>query len=421
MASTPAVELAQGIIDDCLRDGTWSHRALDALVERALDETDEFVARAATRALFSVVIERLADLFEPSLVEIYVRLFTRVIARAIPDYNADDLLVRYRRVSQPRPFQGGEVTRVFVLSRVTLGADVAVTSVALAAMKERFPETEICLVGPAKNAELFAADKRIVPIPVTYSRSGLLKDRLMAVIELHSIVDEPGTVVIDPDSRLTQLGLIPICDDSRYYFFESRAFGGFSTLALPELISAWLGESFFVDDSKPYVAPVLGPKVADVSVSWGVGENSEKRVSDEFEFGVLSFLLERGRTVIVDRGAGGEEADRIDALQRRLNSPLLHVYDGSYGGFASHIVQSDLYIGYDSVGQHVAAAAGVPLVSAFAGYPCERMFARWRPNGPDAHVVAVNDANRAEALSSVLNAIEEAEAAGRLAKPTGSR
>ena len=33
-------------------------------------------------------------------------------------------------------------------------------------------------------------------------------------------------MVIDPDSRLTQLGLIPVCDDSRYFFFESRAFGG---------------------------------------------------------------------------------------------------------------------------------------------------------------------------------------------------
>ncbi|MFL6463928.1 MAG: hypothetical protein ACJ73N_05915 [Bryobacteraceae bacterium] len=416
MASISAVELARQIIDDCLKDGTWSNRALDALVERALDETDEFVAAAATRALFSVVIERLADLFEPSLCEIYVRLFTRVIARAIPDYNAEDLLVRYRRVSQTRRFQGGDITRVFVLSRVTLGADVAVTSVALAAMRERFPEAEICLVGPAKNAELFAGDSRILSIPVGYNRSGLLRDRLLAVIELHSVVDEPGTIVIDPDSRLTQLGLIPVCDDARYYFFESRAFGGTSTLSLSELISAWLSESFFIDGSKPYVAPVLEPKVADISVSWGVGENSEKRVSDEFEFGVLSFLLQRGRKVIVDRGAGGEEAARIDNLNRRLNSPLLQVYDGSYAGFASHIVQSDLYVGYDSVGQHVAAAAGVPLVSAFAGYPCERMLSRWRPVGPHAHVIAINDTNRSEALALTCAAI--AEAAGeQSAKP----
>jgi ADP-heptose:LPS heptosyltransferase len=416
LASISAVELAREIIDECLSYGTWSNRTLDALVERALDETDEFVAAAATRALFSIVIERLADLFEPALCEIYVRLFTRVIARAIPDYNAEDLLVRYRRVSQVHRFQGGDIKRVFVLSRITLGADVAVTSVALAAMKERFPQAEICLVGPAKNAELFAGDTRITSIPVGYSRSGLLKDRLLAVIELHSVVDEPGTIVIDPDSRLTQLGLIPVCDDARYYFFESRAFGGSSHLSLSELTSAWLSESFFIDGSKAYVAPVLGPKVADVAVSWGVGENSEKRVSDEFELGVLSYLLQRGRKVVIDRGAGGEEAARIDALERRLDSPLLQVYDGSYAGFASHIVQSDLYVGYDSVGQHVAAATGVPLVSAFTGYACERMFCRWRPHVPYAHVIAIDETNRSEALALTCAAI--AEAAGeRSAKP----
>lgn len=417
MASISAVELAQGIIDDCLRDGTWSNRALDALIERALDETDEFVARAATRAFFSIVIERLADLFEPSLCEIYVRLFTRVIARAIPDYDADDLLVRYRKISHARRFPGGDISRIFVLSRVTLGADVAVTSVVLAAMKKRFPQAEICLVGPAKNAELFAGDARIVSIPVSYSRSGLLRDRLLAVIELHSIVDEPGTIVIDPDSRLTQLGLIPVCDDARYYFFESRAFGGFSTMSLPDLTAIWLDECFSSGGSSPYVAPILQPKVADIAVSWGVGENAEKRVDDHFEFSVLFDLLREGRIVILDRGAGGEETARIDELQRRLNSPLLQVYDGNYAGFASHIVQSALYVGYDSVGQHVAAAAGVPLVSVFAGYPCERMLSRWRPDGPHAHVVAIDDRNRPEALALTLRTIAEAAGEERSAKP----
>ncbi len=416
MANISAVELAREVLDDCLTYGTWSNRTLDALVERALDETDELVAAAATRALFAIVIERLADLFEPSLCEIYVRLFTRVIARAIPDYNAEDLLGRYRRVSQIHRFPGGDIRRVFVLSRVTLGADVAVTSVALAAMKQRFPQAEVCLVGPAKNAELFAGDAQITSIPVAYSRSGLLKDRLLAVIELHSFVDEPGTIVIDPDSRLTQLGLIPVCDDARYYFFESRAFGGSSTLSLSELISAWLSESFFLSGAKPYVAPVLGPKIADVAVSWGVGENSEKRVGDEFELGVLAHLLREGRKVIVDRGAGGEEASRIDEWKRRLDSPLLQVYDGNYAGFAGHIAQSDLYVGYDSVGQHVAAAAGVPLVSAFAGYACERMFSRWRPHAQNAHVIAVNEANRSEALALTCAAIAEAAVGERSAK-----
>ena len=216
MASIPASELAREILDACLKDGTWPTRALDDLITRALDEDDQFLSINATRALFGIVIEQLGDLFEPALCDVYARLFAHVISRALPDYNADEMLLRYRRVRQVRRFLGGEVNKVFVLSRVTLGADVAVTSVVLAAAKERFPDAEICLVGPAKNAEMFAADPRIFPVPVSYGRGSLLRERLLAAAELRVSVDERSSIVIDPDSRLTQLGLISVCDDARY-------------------------------------------------------------------------------------------------------------------------------------------------------------------------------------------------------------
>lgn len=412
MASTSAVDLAQEIIEDCLAYGTWPSRALDALIERALDEENEFSARAATRALFSVVIERLGDLFEPSLCEVYAKLFSHVISRALPEHGADDLLLRYRRVRQVRRFPGGEVQRVFVLSRITLGADVAVTSVALAAAKERFPDAEICLVGPPKNAELFAADARIVPVAVTYGRGSLLRERLLAAAELRIAVDEFASVVIDPDSRLTQLGLIPVCDDARYFFLESRAFGGETDASLPDLTSEWLREVFDVPGARPYAAPEPQRRIADITVSIGVGENGDKRLGDEFETNLLKALLAEGRPILLDRGAGGEEAARVNALVDRLGSPpLLHLHDGSYASFASHILQSELYVGYDSAGQHVAAAGGVPLVSVFTGYICPRMLARWSPLGSNAHIVAVDDSNRDSALERTLMAIVEVEAA----------
>jgi ADP-heptose:LPS heptosyltransferase len=355
------------------------------------------------------LIERLGDLFEPHLCDVYAELFSHVVSKAIPDYRADELLLRYRRIRQVRRFPGGEVNRVFVLSRVTLGADVAVTSVALAAAKQRFPDAEICFVGPEKNAELFAEDNRIVHIPVSYGRKALLRDRLAAALELRTIVDEPGSIVIDPDSRLTQLGLLPICDDTRYFFFESRAFGGELLTPLPQLAAEWLSEVFDVEGVSPYLAPNPRPKIAEITVSFGVGENKSKRISDEFEYQVLAELLRLNRPILLDRGAGGEEAARVNALVERLGSPpLVHLHDDSYASFASHILQSQLYVGYDSAGQHVAAAGGVPLVSVFAGYACPRMLARWSPVGPRAHVVAVEDSDRATALDRTMNAIAEA-------------
>lgn len=413
MASIPATEIAQEILDACLRDGTWPARQLDALVQRALQQGDPFVARNATRALFSIIIERLGDLFEPDLCEVYARLFSHVISRALPDCRPDELLLRYHRVRQLRKFRSGEVNRVYVLSRITLGADVAVTSVVLDAAKQRFPEAEICFVGPEKNAALFAGDERIVSVPVVYGRGALLAERLAAAFELKSIVDEPGAIVIDPDSRLTQLGLIPVCDDSRYYFFESRSFGDDSSAALPDLTAEWLGEVFDLETTpRPYLAPEPQASIADATVSFGVGENDAKRLGDDFEREVLAALLNTGMTVLIDRGAGGEEAQRVAALAAHLGNPdRLRFHDSSYASFASHILRSRLYVGYDSAGQHVASAGGVPLVSVFAGFVCDRMFQRWRPTGPNALVIYVNGSSDTAVLTETLAAISEAVAA----------
>lgn len=405
MERISAHDLALEIINDCLHYGKWPNRALDALIERALDETEQFSSVAATRALFSIVIERLADLFEPHLCDVYARLFSRVISRALPDFDANELLIRYGRIRRIQPFLGGEVNRVFVLSRVTLGADVAVTSVVLSAAKRRFPEAEIYLVGPEKNAELFAADQRVKSVPATYGRTSSLRDRLLAAAEMRSIVDETASVVIDPDSRLTQLGLIPICDDSRYYFFESRSFGGSSDLNLPRLASMWVQEVFGVEESRPYVAPQLNSPLADCSVSWGVGENDDKRIGDEFESRMVAELLNRGLTVQIDRGAGGAESDRVDALAAKLDSPKLLVHDGPYASFASQIIQSRLYVGYDSAGQHVASAANVPLISIFSGFPAERMYWRWRPEGANAEVLRFD---RTSDPTDLLNRVRQA-------------
>jgi ADP-heptose:LPS heptosyltransferase len=79
------------------------------------------------------------------------------------------------------------------------------------------------------------------------------------------------------------------------------------------------------------------------------------------------------------------------------------VWAGSFAGFAERIAASHLYIGYDSAGQHVAAACGVPLISIFAGYPVERMFYRWRPVGERCRVIRVYDQN----LQQILGRLRE--------------
>jgi hypothetical protein len=290
-----------------------------------------------------------------------------------PELRPDDLVARYARVREVRRCEL-EPRDVYVLSRITLGADVVVTSTILDALKRRFPNARIWFVGPGKNAALFQG---IGHLEAPYARGGTLGERIGGWRELRAQLDRPDAIVVDPDSRLTQLGLLPVADEERYFFFESRAYGGESGESLAELTSCWVGEVFGIDDARPFVSPPEIEESFDVTVSFGVGENPEKRVGDEFERGLLEGLA--GRAITVDMGAGVEEAERVRRATDGLSG--VRTWQGAYAPFAAMIARSRLFAGYDSAGQHVAAAAGIPLVSIFAGHVSERMYERWRPTG----------------------------------------
>ena len=257
---------------------------------------------------------------------------------------------------------------------MTLGADVAVTSVLIDAAKRRYPDAEILFAGPRKSYELFEADVRVRHFPVDYARGGSLADRLRASANLWI---EDG-IVIDPDSRLSQLGLISVCPEDRYFFFPSRSYGGESLDRLPDLAARWAHEVFGAENAHPYIEPretrVL---TADITVSLGVGDNESKRVGADFERELLSMLTETGASLLADKGGSPEEAARV---QRAL-PPGARTHEGAFGVFAALIQRSKFFVGYDSAGGHVASACHIPVISIAKGFASDRMAARWKPKG----------------------------------------
>ncbi len=379
MASTSCNDLAERLFAHCLK----GERRPDGLL-------DQLVTPDCSDALFRVVVERLADLFEPRLCDVYADMFSQVISGAIPDLKAADLRARYDRVRRPRKFQGDpqRVETVFVLSRVTLGADVAVTSVLLDAARQRFPGARIVLVGSQKSWELFSADRSIEHALVSYRRAGSVRERLAPWQDLKRTLSQPNSIVIDPDSRLTQLGLVPVSPEESYYFFESRAYGAQGGEPLPVLAAQWARATFGVDGAVPWIAPAPADRIEIhgrpfVTMSLGVGENPAKRIPDPFEEQLVAHVAQSGTHILIDEGAGGEEAERVQrAIAKSGATPQrVRTFRGSFAAFAAAIARSNLYIGYDSAGQHMAAACGVPLLSIFAGYPSPRFFSRWRPWG----------------------------------------
>ena len=396
MRSTSCEDLAREVLEQCIA-GAPPERLPRALLEEP-----------SGQALFGILVEGLSDRFEPALCDVYARLFSQAIEASSEGAGQDPaaLVARYHRVRHPRPV-ALQPRRVLVLSRVTLGADVAVTSVLIDAAKQAFPHAEIVFAGPRKNFEMFAADPRLTHAAVEYRR-GSLAQRLTVWDELKALAAAAECLVLDPDSRLTQLGLLPIGDQDRYHLFESRRFGGTNDLNLPALAAQWSHETLGVANAVPYVAPApLAsplPAAPYIAVSLGVGENPAKRISDSFERQLLALLSTRA-PLVIDKGAGGEEAARVERAAAGCGAQATF-WEGSFAGFAQIIAGSSLYVGYDSAGQHVAAACGVPLVSIFAGFASPRMFDRWRPSGKGVTVIRVDQPDPVGILAQTARALE---------------
>jgi len=407
----PCHAIARQILADCLEGRAWSADDLERLLDCAAS-SEPVLAHEGAAALFQVLAEGLADRFDRRLSKEYARMFSRAIERAEPSYSATELESRYLRICRPEPFHGdpSAIQRVYVLSRVTLGADVAVTSVILDGAKRRFPHAQITLAGEEKNWRLFAADSRLAWLPVRYQR-GTLAERLASARELAAAIGD-AALVIDPDSRLTQLGLLPVAPEKRYFFFDSRSSGGDRLDSLTVLTQRWVEEIFGVQGAQPYVAPADPPEPLDgpcIVVNFGVGGNPAKRVPDPFEEELLRALARKEGRLLVDLGAGGEEESRVRRAIARSGAPARQatVWRGSFAALAATIARASLYVGYDSAGQHAAAACGTPLVSVFAGFCSPRMMARWTPTGPGPkRVIPVGREDPTRVLDQVIAAAD---------------
>jgi ADP-heptose:LPS heptosyltransferase len=443
---------------------------------------DSRVAESATRTLFAALVEPLADSFDGEAVSLYNRAFAQVIQicrrnpRAEPiDQELtqhglgeeDDLIARADRVRKITPLtdsmlSSGKVRRVIILSRVTLGADVAITSVIIERMKLVFPAADIVVVGGAKAPELFGGDPRIQFCEIGYRRAGTTIERLLSWIDLLGCIRQqtdglnPGEyLVVDPDSRLTQLGLLPIdrpsqLHESGYVFFPSREYGSATSRSLSELTSSWLDQLFgqnvtthprlSLQDQDIEAARYLINRIKHesrpiIAINFGVGENQFKRVGGDFEASLVSCLIQMGAVIVLDKGAGADELSRADAVVaeatrlelegRRVRAVEINeqslveerrpagwpdaeilVWKGRIGILAGLIGRSDLYIGYDSAGQHIAAALGVSCIDVFAGFSSQRMLERWRPSGrAEAHIVAVDTLRGGRATQGVLSEV----------------
>lgn len=438
-----AEEVALAFLDRHFFNDEFESEYVRLLCDMSTSFSDDDLNRIGASALFGIIVESLCDNFEELQTAAYNQMMSYII-----DYCANlpggrtlkECMVRYgihgfddlfRRVERLRKTSSNyrdlpsDPKTVIVLSRVTIGADVAVTSVLIQRLCRTFPKAQIVVIGSGKMSSLYRGHPRIRVQNVDYSRQGGLLERLLSWFQVLEAIDQasfgaaPEDILLaDPDSRLSQLGVLPLCDDRNYLFFSSRSSQVFpQKLSISEMVNYWYNQTtgeadncypaVWLDSSlQRYAKSSVGRLRSHgakqvVAVNFGVGGNSRKRVDDRFEQeAILHLLGQPGTLVLLDKGFGEDEVRRSNALLDTASAAGYRIADTHFEGLdqvavdsvligveagidqvAALIGQCNEFIGYDSACQHIAAAQEVPTYTIFAGSNNIRFVRRWCPYG----------------------------------------
>jgi ADP-heptose:LPS heptosyltransferase len=457
-----AKQIAGSFMDHYYQDGHYDAGYIDLICEMATFFQDKELSRAVSSAFFSVIIEELCDDYEDFQFEAYSKVMSQVISycRRIPAgekierylnrfklFCAEDIVNRAGRIhTRKYRFEAKTkaVKQIYLLSRITVGADVAIVSVMIQRLSILFPDAQITLLGSLKLNEIFGGNSRLRIRHAAYVRGGGLLERLESWCDVVDMMDEEtaadegqGVLVLDPDSRMTQLGVLPICEEENYLYFNSHNdLPSAGNPCMAELTNAWM-DSVFGRAEFCYPAVWVDAGVLDcagnltnslrqsgcrriTAVNFGVGGNPRKRLGLEFEKKLICELLKEPQSVVIlDEGFGPEELANSQAIIEAVKSagyavgrvPFNHssienfshgllTAECTIGQIAALIGSSDEFIGYDSACQHIAAALAVGPVTVFVGSNNPHFIRRWSACGnTSCKVVHVDTQGHADNVS----------------------
>ncbi len=449
-------QIAHSFMDAYLKDCHYEEDYIDLLCEMTTFSEDTGLTGIAAQALFRIIIESLCDDFEDLQTETYNRVMAQLISfcRKLPSgrdlnqylndfniFNRDDLLRRIEsiRMDGKHVSRQQDLKKILLLSRVTIGADVAITSIIIQRFADLFPDAEMVLIGGSKLDEIYGGNPCIRLQTVDYSRQGGLIERLSSWQLVLNIIQQEladcpleNTLLIDPDSRLSQLGVLPLIAEDQYFFFDSRSDISFaSNMSMAQLTNTWINR---VTGEEDFRYPRVWPRSSNLTkaaefygelkrggarrvivINFGVGGNRRKKVGWRLEKELVISLLQEPDTVIVlDKGFGDEELQNTNmlleavkengfaaleavfgvTLGRSIHSGVIGMQT-RIGEIAAIISKCDEYIGYDSACQHIAAALETPCLTIFAGSNNMRFIRRWSAFSPDncqiVHVDTLTD------------------------------
>ena len=445
-----ATELGRAVMEASAGSNAFRHNAR-SLASLAFSG-NRAVATEASRVVLSQIVQPLVDRFCQDACDcLAVFMAEAVHAPRSPIGSAiaelgyptpEHLFERYRMLERgelEKQVDSDDVEKAVLISRADLKGDIAATGPILSCAMRAFENADIEIVGPRTNCLLIGPSYRLERSVVSFSHNGTLGNQLRAWVRLRAKVasaiqgyDSGRWLVVDPDSWMTQFGLLPVADDRYCRYFDSRSYAEQSTATMAVLASEWGNQWFFWGgfDALPFIVLGYGPENGSfclsresrgklAGVSFSVDGHEEARLGADFEDRLMELLRRRGYQTVFDTGR--EADDRTNALERirafggskshlkvasdaSNNRAQLLTCGNTIPNFSGWAKLASVYIGYDSAISHAVGSVGVPSLHLSVGAPNSTYRFRWTPTSY-SEVVTIPADNSSDG-PAVLNRIE---------------
>ena len=274
--------------------------------------------------------------------------------------NMAAVLARLKKIQNPGQFntaRANKIKKVFVLTRSKPGGDVAVNSLIMQTMQDRFPGAEVILVGPKKHGQVFdnmgiRIAEPAKPAPVVINdvrRSPRLNELIMGnwtslrgVIEpeMDDLQRGEESIVIDTFTRPVFFSTLPAfrgdADSGSYFYFdmvpyedatgEKMTYGATVRQWARDIFGPANGE-YYAKTSMPQEDKSKAARIFDelgmrdrhvVAIGNGCGGDYLKAMSQGFETELVKRVVAEDAQVVFDMGFTGEELQRAISIMGSL-------------------------------------------------------------------------------------------------------
>lgn len=429
--------ISKEILGDIKR-GTYPYIKIESLVKRSFAH---LTSQSASISFMDNVIGRLYDLHKveekTSLTRIMAQTFEYYgntldgigLKKHLDGYGLnteEQLNQRAQRLAQANQIRKipdmEEVKKVFVFSRGAIGGDINLTSIVLQKERERMPSVPIVFMygGRTENFEgLFGDIGNIKFEEFKYNKKKNLAEQINDSVEVAEILKDKGykkgIPVLDLSTHGLIHGMMPICNEEDYHYFPMIPLEGKShgqqineesnivfDIQSNTYAKVFINNEYSNKAEQLYNKFLPEKRNKAITINFGVGGDYTKAVSERFEQNIVLKLIKKGLPVILDGGFGEEETSRTNRLKEivkkegytnyiinrdiakidseKIAKANLMIHFGTIPSFASLIEKSSFYIGYDSMGQHLAAALKIPEAIVYASCEEKRFMEMWHPH-----------------------------------------